>query len=148
MPKICNGFGSSSLLCSHLHVLVVQLFLIMRQAKKCGWMCEWRWAWGASQDKCSAQGSISSSSRRCSNFLGWNCSCQHLSSTIHGHHGFSFPPCDQQCHFGNTSSPHSLHKTLDSLGMAPLCWTHIPCACSAPSSAKQEINLNCNKDLC
>lgn len=42
----------------------------------------------------------------------------------------------------------SLHKTLDFLGMGPLCWTLIPCACSAPSSANQEVNPNCNKDLC
>lgn len=46
------------------------------------------------------------------------------------------------------SSPHSLHKILDSLGIGPLCWTHVPHACSAPSSAKQEANPNCNKGLC
>lgn len=59
-PKICNGFGSCSLPCVHICmwmmwwcVLVVQLFLIMNTSKilitgkKCGWICEWRWAWGS-----------------------------------------------------------------------------------------------------
>ena len=32
--------------------------------------------------------------------------------------------------------------------MSPLCCTHVPCVCSAPSSVKQEVNSNYNKDLC
>lgn len=141
MPQICSGFGSCSLPCAHICMWTMWWHLGSAvvsnrgTGRKRGWVCGWWQAWRSCSGQMLADPGASRPARGNSACLqpedavptwGWNCSCQHQSSTIHGHRRCRFPPSDRQCHFGNASSPCSLHKTLGAFGLgSPLLH---PCA--------------------